>query len=109
MKRTRSWDRKRSQFETPAVERWEAEQRAKKEAERQAVEDRIAQIRARMAAATPGPWHHVDDHHGHQVHAERLGIPRATVHRGVDADFIAAARDDIPFLLALVDELRRAR
>jgi hypothetical protein len=70
-------------------------------------EERIAEIRARTAAASPGPWFHVDDHHGHQIHAPRLGIPRAVVHLGADAAFIAAAREDVEFLLGQLEIWRK--
>lgn len=72
--------------------------------------DRLNEIQARLDAATPGPW----------VHNPRNGIHKpnghcvATTHSGTsydddrlyDAAFIAAARDDIPFLLMLVDMLK---
>lgn len=66
-------------------------------------------IRAREAAATPGPW--FDD--GQEIYtesehdwvAETLDIdnPKSTA---ANAQFIAHAREDIPGLLAEVDRLR---
>jgi hypothetical protein len=79
-------------------------------------------IRARVDVATAGPWN-VDntldeldifgevrwfEDHGHRVYGApwiaRLSDGHATQ---ADAKFIAHARTDVPFLLDLVDELRR--
>ena len=69
-------------------------------------EQRLAEIRKLEQAATPGPW--VIGIH------ERYGWPGFTIrdmqgptHEEAmrDADFIAAARDDIPYLLAEIDRL----
>ncbi len=54
--------------------------------------ERLAQIRARVQAATPGPW------------------TTKTLHTTLaDATFIAASRQDIPYLLDLVDSLTAER
>ena len=53
---------------------------------------RLAEIRARVEAATPGPW------------------TTKTLHTTLaDATFIAASRQDIPYLLDLVDSLTAER
>ena len=53
---------------------------------------RLAEIRARVEAATPGPW------------------TTKTLHTTlVDADFIAHSRADVPFLLNLVASLTAER
>lgn len=73
-------------------------------------EQRLAEIRKLEQAATPGPW--VIGIH------ERYGWPGFTIrdmqgptHEEAmrDADFIAAARDDIPYLLAEIDRLTAER
>ncbi|MBB5431378.1 hypothetical protein [Nocardiopsis composta] len=69
-------------------------------------------IRARAAAATPGPW-------GAEVEGTRLmvldrgaGLPVAFIGSAeddqaqADAAFIAAARGDVDALLAVIDHLR---
>ena len=54
--------------------------------------ERLAEIRARVEAATPGPW------------------TTKTLHTTLaDATFIAASRQDIPYLLDLVDSLTAER
>ena len=73
--------------------------------------DRLAQIRARVEAATDGPWEMAD--------MAELGARRYAVHakgtyifsnawREHDTDFIAASRDDVPYLLDLVASLQDA-
>jgi hypothetical protein len=79
-------------------------------------------IRARVDAATDGPWHRVDDfEEDGQAFSEVLGggVPGSmSEHQilicqhflnkrsGADAEFIAAARADVPVLLAEVERLR---
>lgn len=72
---------------------------------------RLAEIRARAEAATPGPWEHeYDERDAWRVFGNPAmlttvltpGIPP----RYSDAAFIAHAREDIPFLLAEVERLR---
>ncbi len=54
--------------------------------------ERIAEIRARVEAATPGPW------------------TTKTLHTTLaDAAFVAASRQDLPYLLDLVDSLTAER
>lgn len=65
--------------------------------------DELAAIRMRADQATPGPWQHRD-----QGDIYVKGSTTTIAHRDVggtdaDADFIAAARTDIPRLLATVD------
>lgn len=89
---------------------------------------RLAAIRAREQAATPGPWTHrpqtwpADAHSGacilHDVVAPfgtgpaliSIALCRAVGvgmdRRGADAAFIAAARSDVPDLLAEIERLR---
>ncbi len=81
--------------------------------------DRLAQIRARAEAATPGPWEpaNIFDYDPHT----KRSVPLGTVYAGTkkvaralfvrpnsqfaDADFIAQSRHDIPYLLDLVGSL----
>lgn len=86
--------------------------------------DDIAAIAARAAAATPGPW---VEHGRHVQHDEWLALgrevddmsglgcevdgPPPPTLRGdyalhADAEFIAHAREDIPYLLAALDAER---
>ena len=72
-------------------------------------EQRLAAIRARADAATPGPWQ--SECEGDLVTAGPLSLTLAdfTWRRKpnpADAPFVARARDDVPWLLALVAELR---
>ena len=82
-----------------------------------APEVRIAEIRDRCRRATPGPWAHFAD-----GYVERAGDPGETI--GVtcarrpdngdplpapaNAEFVAHARDDVPWLLDELERLRRA-
>lgn len=65
---------------------------------------RLDEIKARMEAATEGPWTCCDMHemiHGRGSCAGRMEIvpyPKYSIRR-TDIDFIAHAREDIPFLL----------
>lgn len=52
---------------------------------------RIAEIRARVEAATSGPWH--PDRISFRVRVD------SEAHTQADAAFIVAARDDVPDLL----------
>ncbi len=74
---------------------------------------RIAEIEARCAAATLGPWdwsggHTEDPRVGFAVHGhvswDQFGMPDGS-YKMVDADFIAHARDDVPWLIARVRAL----
>ena len=79
-------------------------------------DEQLAEIRARLEAATPGPWHvaHTD---GAVGKAEVTGEDRAgnpiweQIHIAdtgpVDVDFIAHAPTDIAALLAEVEALNR--
>lgn len=81
--------------------------------------ERLAEIEARVDAATPGPWHARDRGIGHELHhgaaddckqnwcEDVNGEHRETFRRG-DAEFIAAARNDVPALLAEVRRLQAA-
>ncbi len=73
-------------------------------------DDRIAEIRARLAAATPGPWvMYTRRESGHRtwsmsfvVHPS-VGHVADDIERPADAALIAAAPADLDYLLALVD------
>ena len=82
---------------------------------------REAEIRARVDAATPGPWRWLDDQQvcpvliaGSRESWQPLvggGFPgdgEAVIVRKDDARFIAHAREDVPYLLARVRELEAA-
>lgn len=74
-------------------------------------DDRLAEIEAREAAATPGPWHRLD--FAHDANDVWIGPSFRNVIAQVvpddasaDAAFIAHAREDVPWLLAEVRRLR---
>jgi hypothetical protein len=84
-------------------------------------EDRIAAIRARLEAATPGPWVH--DEEGYmgcgEVYTMGEGVeggniaapsgdcyPRSGYSPKEDMEFIAHAPDDIAYLLGELDKAR---
>jgi hypothetical protein len=80
--------------------------------------DRTDKIRERAEKATPGPWRHEDDHEGSTmgfVGAQHPEYPTITTRifdvcgdsgqAYEDAQFIAHARTDIPYLLAEVSSL----
>jgi hypothetical protein len=76
-------------------------------------DERLAEIEARCNDATPGPWSAVRDHNGHWrvvwPHSQNGSVARdGKVFDDYDAAFIAAARDDVPDLLAEVRRLRGA-
>lgn len=84
--------------------------------------DRLAEIRARCDAATPGPWKstaHTEDEHepidrvlGPKVREIAIinpygGFGNDEWNRTIfDGEFIAHAREDIPFLLDVITKLR---
>lgn len=79
--------------------------------------EEMAQIRARAEAATPGPWDlDAAGGHGHRWGVtgpesedfEFLFYPADYPRHGVDAEFIAHARSDVPRLLEEVERLRAA-
>ncbi|WP_329330844.1 hypothetical protein OIU81_03275 [Streptomyces sp. NBC_01454] len=72
--------------------------------------DRLTEIAARAAAATPGPWTVHEEWPGSVFHGGEpnlLPIARTTG-RMAEANerFIAHAREDVPWLLAEVERLR---
>ena len=83
-------------------------------------DERIAEMRTREQAATPGPWYPrhratdctPDDDERSGLGLEVDGPPEAMLRgqfaRAADAAFIAAARADVPDLLAEVERLRAA-
>lgn len=96
-----------------------------------ATELRVAQIRARTEAATPGPWWADETRECWRLHgaaftvpaqgevpgqvmnrqilkAPKCGTPYAEYWPGAaDAEFIVMARDDVPFLLAELERCRK--
>jgi len=64
-------------------------------------------IRARATRAVDGPWSFDRGKFGARIVAERgeLSMGIGTADRLVDAEFIAHAREDIPALLAIIDQL----
>jgi len=81
----------------------------------------IESIEARANAATPGPWVRIGDSIGADVKKCTCGVPRSVYGHesgcGIDgplitgaaipdAEFIAAAREDVPALVAEVERLR---
>ena len=72
--------------------------------------DRIAEIRARADAATPGPWEAKRNaRRGNTtVILDPDGQFVAHYVNPTDAEFLAAARQDIPHLLDLIDRVRAA-
>lgn len=78
--------------------------------------DRLEQIEARADAATEGPWEsmragligtrvvHVDGEWDELVPDEFIMMVTPALRKIDDAEFIANAREDVPYLLALVRE-----
>lgn len=64
--------------------------------------DRVAEIRERLQAVTPGPWRSTVPPHDPQVRAHGSGLPIqvATTHNHRDSEFLANSREDIEWLLA---------
>ncbi|GEL95375.1 hypothetical protein [Cellulomonas composti] len=86
-------------------------------------DDRLAAIRARVEAASEGPWTVIAHDHARSRHetTERMWVwgPRHSVAQvgladvddeadpiRADAEFVAHARDDVPDLLDEIDRLR---
>ena len=82
---------------------------------------RLDEIKARADVATPGPWHAWDRGIGWEVHKGEECAPgcgrscdalngefRDTFTRA-DAEFIAAAREDVPWLVSEVERLTAER
>ena len=71
----------------------------------------LAAIRARCEAATPGPWEQrLGDSIKENLVADVRGLtiygPHKAVSCGAEADFIVHAREDLPRLLARLEEMR---
>ena len=70
--------------------------------------DKLDEIRKRCDAATPGPWFNFGDWLVHtEADVEHSGIPHEKTIGSVktqNAAFIAHAREDIPYLLSLLEE-----
>lgn len=89
-------------------------------------EDRLAVIRNREQAATKGPWYFHYDHekgaeiiaYGNQDNGPHHEVMVPVAHEGgadielcwrhADASFTANARSDVPWLLDLIETLRRS-
>lgn len=73
--------------------------------------ERIGQIRARLASATPGPRDHGNGYvwirTGHQPGDPDVPDTRIVQCSERDAEFIAAAPDDIAWLLAEIERMQR--
>lgn len=67
--------------------------------------ERIAEIRERCDKATPGPWEQCDN----TAFSEKLNVEPniAFCQHSQDADFVAKARQDIPYLLDLLADKDR--
>ena len=67
-------------------------------------DDRLSEIEARTEAATPGPWKRsgslVEDKHGNRM-VQTWGLAWMQ-----HAEFIAHAREDVPYLIARVRDAR---
>ena len=83
--------------------------------EEELTEDELAAMEARCEAATPGPWQswiEGRDNFGGDCVITTEGediylLPPPTLRAPYDQDFIAAARQDVPRLVAEVRRLRR--
>lgn len=81
--------------------------------------DRIAEIRRRELAATDGPWLKGESYHDDPIvyslktagDGTEFAFIVFVTEEGVEADaeFAAHARDDIPFLLAALDQMTGER
>jgi hypothetical protein len=67
-------------------------------------DDELAAIEARCEAATAGPWD--CDEHTMLIYARDEGVVAVVDHHRANVSFIAAARSDVPALLAEVRRLR---
>lgn len=65
----------------------------------------LKRIKARAAAATPGPWHFSKSEN--HVLIDHSGYRFGTSDDGENGEFIAHARTDIPALIAHINELQR--
>lgn len=79
------------------------------------VADRLESIRERVEAATEGPWLTDGPHRDTGEIRRRGGGMSAVVGQmnvcfrpEKDAEFVAAARSDVPYLLSLVEEVGEA-
>lgn len=68
-------------------------------------DERLAEIKARESKATPGPW--TASRFGWVDHVPHASMNRTAFDRVEDADFIAHAREDIPYLLAELERSQR--
>lgn len=70
-------------------------------------EERLAAIRKRCEAATPGPWTILERgfYDDCDIEGPPAGFTRGQFANHADALFISSARDDVPWLLGLVERL----
>lgn len=99
------WD---AGHDSPIVEMLKESPAPMNEIDREALTDeRVAAIQERLDKATPGPWESVWVCIDEEVVIEREGVKHDDEHMTLnDADFIANAREDIPFLLAEIERLK---
>lgn len=75
-------------------------------------DNRLAEIKARAGKTSPGPWTGTYPDGGHSEITNAEGLPLADVwlfeHDQDDADFIANAREDIPWLIERLESLTAA-
>ena len=76
--------------------------------------DRLAEIKARADAATKGPWHWREGEPTSLVHVTSPRMHPWNILKApdwgptlADAEFIAAAREDVPWLVERVERLER--
>lgn len=77
-------------------------------------EKRLAEIKARVNAAAPGPWSDITSNSEERKFIWARGYWLATMHgfwfpMAPNAEFIAHARQDVPDLIAEVRRLRNER
>ena len=75
------------------------------------MDNKLDEIRQRTEAATDGPWERFDTPDYAEIHVlggkEAGFLPVALAGEAYNANFIAHAREDIPYLLSEVDRLNK--
>ena len=79
--------------------------------EKPTTDDELARMKAYAKVATPGPWKftYCSDADGGYGHVEIIPWSCITLRSLSDAEFIAHARTDVPWLIAVIDALRAER
>lgn len=75
------------------------------------IEDKLNEIKERAEAATKGPWFH-GSYLGRssEVFSRKVReIANCHSRNGIDSEFIAHARTDVPALLAVIEKLMEQR